>query len=433
MSGLGIGFLLRPMDWVAFGPPRANAAGETHNRATDLPYPTAFQGVVRTALLAASGDDLSDRSLAAQSARDALVGGPSSLLPGWQLRGPFFTEIATAAGGVIARPWLPAPRFLLGTRAKPLIAAPANTPPVDGGPAAVNDLSPDAEPILLARPSEGETDPIGGWLSPSGLRSALSGASALGPLRPRDHAPGWPSFVRRDRVTGLEINDVTGAAEDSMLYFADVLRFRYPSGIAGFLDAPLPPRIPRDALSRGDMATCGWRSRPAVLEALPRLDPDFEILLRGEHLPQSVAEDQGFFLVALTPLQCGKEEIAHGAIERDVTRLPSWPAGVRICVMASLTGPRRVIGGLEMASMRPRPNRSYWEAGSAWLFTLRGGGEGERGASARARALQALNDAHALGPREEASFGYGHTLVGVGPKIDEDSLSAAWSRKEGRP
>jgi hypothetical protein len=49
----------------------------------------------------------------------------------------------------------------------------------------------------------------------------------------------------------------------------------------------------------------------------------------------------------------------------------------------------------------------------------------------RARALRDLNDAHVLGG-EQASFGYGHTLVGVGPRVNEDILLRAWSRKESR-
>ena len=49
----------------------------------------------------------------------------------------------------------------------------------------------------------------------------------------------------------------------------------------------------------------------------------------------------------------------------------------------------------------------------------------------RARALRVLNDAHVLGPRSDASFGYGHTLVGVGPKMTEEMLRDVYDRKEG--
>jgi hypothetical protein len=192
------------------------------------------------------------------------------------------------------------------------------------------------------------------------------------------------------------------------------------------LSAVLPPGIPADALTRGDLATCGWRSRPVVLEALPPVDPDFQHVTRGDHLPDQVPEDQGFFLIALTPAPCAIGQSSIRAVERSIADHPRWPAAVEVCVLASMTGAPRVIGGLETASRRPRPNRSYWEAGSSWIFLLRGGTP-----AARAEALRVLNDAHALG-REQASFGYGHTLVGVGPRVNEDILQRAWSRKEGR-
>lgn len=426
-----IGILLRPMDWVAFGPPRPSSAGETHHRATDLPTPTAFQGILRTALLAATGDDFSDRSAPAQRARDALVGGPGALPPGWQLRGPFFTKLVENDRGVMAEPWVSAPRFLLCTSGEPVFARLLSSPPVEDGPAALNDVSGRAEPVLLADPALDATDPLGGWLSPRGLRWALSGETGPAPWREADHcARALPPFVKREQLAGIEIDAETGTAKDGMLFSAEVLRFRAsgrrPSGLAGWLSASLPPGIPADALTHGDLATCGWRSRPVVLEALPQVDPDFEHVTRGDHLPDQATEDQGFFLTALTPAPCAVGQSSIQAVQRSLVADPRWPAAVEVRVLASLTGAPRVIGGLETASRRPRPNRSYWEAGSAWIFVLRGGTP-----AARAEALRALNDAHVLG-REEASFGYGHTLVGVGPRVNEDILQAAWSRQEGR-
>jgi len=424
-------FLIRPMDWVAFGPPRPTSAGESHDRTTEVPNPTALQGIVRTALLIASGNDLTDRSRAAQNARDALVGKPDGLLPNWQLRGPFLTEILTNDEKTTARPWLPVPRFLLRSPQGPLMAQPIRSPLVNGKAAALNDLSPDSEPWLLAQPRENATEPLDGWLSPRGLRWALSGADEHGPWVGDEHAPKLPPFVKQEKVTGLEIDSNTGTAKDGMLYFGDVLRFAYPSGFAGWLDAPLPAIIAPDALTRGSLCACGWKSKPAVLEPLPKLDPDFEFLLQGKHLPERVAEEQAFFLVALTPVPCSTESNVRLAVENDVRRSAVWPAGVEIRVLASMTGRPRVIGGIEMASKRPRPNRSYWSAGSAWFFVLRGGGSGDEGAAARARALRVLNDAHVLGPKNDASFGYGHTLVGVGPKLNNDMLRDAWNPKEG--
>jgi CRISPR-associated protein Cmr3 len=275
---------------------------------------------------------------------------------------------------------------------------------VEGGPAALNDQSPRKEPRLLG--DQGATEPLGGWLSPRGLLWALSGKTTG--WQWGDHCADLPPFIRRDSLPGLAIDPETGTAEDGMLFFSHVLRFAGMSGIAGWLSAPLPSTIPANALTRGDLAACGWRSRPAVLEPLPALDPDWQYLMEGRHLPREVADGEHFYLTALTPIPCSPD--AHlQAIERDICEHAGAPAGVEVHVHASLTGKPRVIGGLTAASRKTRPNRSYWEAGSAFFITLHGGT-----GSDRANALRRLNNAHPLGRREDASFGYGHTLVAVG-------------------
>lgn len=427
-----IRFLVRPMDWVAFGPPRPTSAGETHRRSTDLPGPTTFQGIVRTALLAASGSDFSDRSNAAQQIRDDLVGRPGSLLPGWQLQGPFLTEITASPDVPVARPWVPTPRFVTGSHLDPLFVHLIPSPDVDGRPSALDDVSPDAAPLMLARPREGEIEPLGGWLSPRGLRWALSGEGRGGAWQSSQHARRLPAFVETQDLAGLEIDPDTGTPRDGMLFFGEVLRFKYPCGLAGWLTAPAVLDIPADALTRGDLAACGWKSRPAILEELPAVDPDFQHVVDGAHLPSNASEDQGFFLVALTPVPCGEDHSAVEAAQRYLDARAHLSASVEVEVLAALTGPPRVIGGLEAASKKPRPNRSYWEAGSTWLVVLRGGGDGEHGAAVRGKALRALNNAHVLAGSGEASFGYGHTLVGVGPRVDKQVLQTVVRRKEGR-
>lgn len=422
-----IGILMRPLDWVAFGLPRPSSAGETHHRSTDLPTPTAFQGMLRTALLAATGDDFSDRSDSAQQKRDALVGSPRALPPGWQLRGPFFTNLVPKGGGVIAQPWVPAPRHVLRASSGPVLAQLLRSTPVENGPAALNDLSGAAEPVLLAHPALDATEPLGGWLSPRGLRWALSGETSRAPWHADDHSlRALPPFVNHEQLAGIEVDAKTGTARDGMLFSAQVLRFCASSGLAGWLSATLPPAIPPDALTRGDLAACGWRSRPVVLDALPPVDPELERVTRGDHLPAQPRADQGFFLIALTPAPCALGQPSIEAVECSIAAHPGWPRAVEVRVLASSTGAPRVIGGLEAASRRPRPNRSYWEAGSAWMFVLRGGSP-----AVRAEALRILNDAHVLG-QDLVSFGYGHTLVGVGPSVNTDILQAAWSRKESR-
>ncbi|MFO0762670.1 MAG: type III-B CRISPR module-associated Cmr3 family protein [Byssovorax sp.] len=396
------GFMVRPVDWVSFGPPRPSAAGESHRRSTQLPpTPTTFQGIVRTALLRASGIELNDRSRSAQLARDALVGLPDRLPAGWQLQGPFITEVA----GKHARPWVASPRFLLQDDDKHLLRASLLSAPQLGvEPTALNDLSGGKEPVLVGHPEAKK--PAGGWLSPRGLRALVSGVE---PDRD-EHCFALPIFIEEQHLPGLAIDPVLGTAEDGMLYFNQVLRFAGSSGLAGWLRGSLPGSIPPDALTRGDLCTCGYKSRPAVLEGLPDLDPDWLHVTNGDHLPKLAGEADTFFLVALTPIPIPPgDRPAIEIVANDLALHGSLPAGVSVRVLAALTGRPRVIGGIEAASRRTRPNRSYWEAGSAFLFELSGGSPAER-----AQALRSLNNTHPLGSRDEASFGYGHTLVAIG-------------------
>lgn len=406
------GFLLRPLDWVSFGEPRPSAASESHHRGTALPpTPTAFQGVIRTALLRAAGLDLADRSPRAQAERDALVGGQDHLPSGWQIRGPFVADVDQERAMVV--PWVRCPRFLLRadkTDKRPTLAR-FIAPPRLGegeGPAILNDLSPTRAPHVLGDPRA--TDPFEGWLSPGGLRKALSGN--IEAWSGADHADKFPPFVCQERLPGLQVDPKTWTAEDGMLFFSNVIRFKGRAGIAGWLTGVLPSAIPDDALRRGDLAACGWRSRPAALEALPdRVDPDWQHVMDGGHLPKEVEEQDTFFLVALTPVPCTRDP-SLAAIERDLVANVALPDGVRLRVLAMMTGKPIVIGGLSAATRRTRPNQSFWDAGSAFLITLRGGD-----AALRARALQRLNNTHALGARGGAglgAFGYGHTLVGIG-------------------
>lgn len=430
------GFLARPLDWVAFGPPRPHFAGDSSRRGTQLPYPTAFQGMIRTALLVAAGDDFSDGSGAAQARRDSLVGGPSRLPNGWQIRGPYFTQIQDTDLGPVAFPWVRAPRFLVGLPRKPLVAHPC---PPDGNLAAtgrdnverqraLNDLSPDAEPFLLGAPTSEYSKPLGGWLSPGGLLWALSGERSLSAWSPSNHSSDLPPFVSRQLLPGIRINHEKGTAEDGQLFAAEVLRFERSSGIAGWLEAQLPEAIPEDALTRSAIAAYGWRSRPVVLDALPSLDTDFQYISEGKHLPATVTESDRFFLVALTPVPHAAGE--SSAIAAAATTMPGWPSEVTLHVLTALRGRPCVLGGLEVASKRARPNRAYWEAGSSWLVRFSGGGPGSQGAAARARAVRALNDSHCLGG-EEASFGYGHIVVGLGPRSRSGNIDAVDDREVG--
>lgn len=129
--------------------------------------------------------------------------------------------------------------------------------------------------------------------------------------------------------------------------------------------------------------------------------------MKGAHLPKQVAEDDGFFVLALTPVQLQE----RSQLWARVTKIAEL-RGVAVHVRAALTGAPQTIGGLKMATRQSRSNLAYSPAGSAWLIQLHGGN-----AEGRREILGTLHNNHLLGPKEEATFGYGHTLVALGPKL----------------
>jgi CRISPR-associated protein Cmr3 len=147
----------------------------------------------------------------------------------------------------------------------------------------------------------------------------------------------------------------------------------------------------------------------AVFEEAAEFHPQWVEIKAGAHLPPAVAENDYFWLLALTPSRIEKPS----APELNI----SFQGGVRLIIRAALTGPPETLGGYQMATGRSRPNRSFVPAGSSWLFRLEGGDE-----KTRAQALRQLHDKHVLGPAHEACFGFGHTLVGLGPLKGGESI-----------
>jgi CRISPR-associated protein Cmr3 len=410
-------FLVEPLEPITFGAPHSFAAGEAHRLRSEFPpSPRTFQGLVRSQLLRGANPplDLDDWSGRAKDARAALVGGPDALPPGWQLQGPLPACIRLSADDETpppveppveswVEPWVPAPRFLLrqGQRA-------VRARPVESTHPSLSDLGPDRP--LVGRPDLPDAAPLTGWLNPTGLEAALTGGNTL--TLDRTTFGQLPPFVTSEYQPGLAIDRAARAAQGTarygLLYFLQALRFRRDSGLLGGLRADLQSPLRRGALEDAG-GTAGRKGRLVRFRAVERLDPTWERILAGAHLPEAVADGERFWLMTLTPVF-----LAHP----DRPELRGAGSGsVEVRIVAALTGRPLTLGGFDMTRARPRPNRAYVPAGSAWLIELRGGTPQQR----RERLL-ALHDAHPLGAREEAVFGFGHTLVGLGPQPMEDIL-----------
>jgi CRISPR-associated protein Cmr3 len=405
-------FFVRPFEGVSFGPPRSLLAGETTVRPTELPSPTTFQGLVRTHLLrAVQGPalDLSRRTDEAarhelQKQIANLVGPPEQLPDGWQLRGPF---VAQNTPGQPIRPWVAVPRFLLQGKGVPMPVWPTST-----RHPGINDLHPSQDgtaPLLLGRPELGLAEPLSGYIGPDNLRWALTIGAR------RNGAPGWdpdqhtrklPPFVKKESRPGLMIERGRGAAAESMLFFQQWLRFK-DAGLFGALTFTPGQRIPPKALHQGTSPT-GRNARLVSFEPAEDLDPAWQEAMAGKHLPGKVNEHDSFYLFALTPVRLSDGQ--HPKVR-------PLSGGVELHYRSALTGAPIILGGFDIASWRSRENHAYAPAGSCWLFQLRGGDE-----KSRAHALKnELHNRHPLGPANEATFGYGHTLVALGPDLPTDS------------
>lgn len=394
---------LRPLETQFYGRPRSFNAGESHHAESEFPpSPQAFQGLIRSQLLRAVKPplDLDDWSERARDQRSVLVGEPGRLPEGWQIAGPLPARrigVELEAGWPEERiePWVAAPRFLLQGRAGGPVAA----EPIASTHPALSDLGEDV--AWLGRPRSGaDCKPLSGWIGPDNLRRALAGASPE-TWDPRQHRRGLPPFVRKEAQPGIALDRDRNTARDAMLYRLDALRFEAGGGWYGRFSGALDERITDHALTDG-AANAGRKGRVVAFEPAPEPVEAWRSVCRGEHLKDT---DPGgaFWLLLLSPV--------HLADPRRPALHVTLPGGVRPVFRAALTGPPVVIGGYAMVGSRPRPNLAYVPAGSAWLFGLEGGSADQRRA-----VLAILNDGHVLGDPEAARFGFGHTLVGIGPK-----------------
>jgi CRISPR-associated protein Cmr3 len=424
-------FWLRPLDTLYFGPPNAMPAGEVNNGRSLFPPPImALQGMVRTRLLARAAPalNLSDRTPETRRAIEGLVGPPEQLPAGWQLEGPLPMRLIAEDGDVCAQPWVPAPRFLLQPDSERVTGA---TPPL---PAAAfegpetratahpgrNDLTTglaDGTPLTLGLPrsSRAKPRPLSGWLSADNLWRALNGErfwdalNGEGRWDEKGYDAALPPFVRYEHKAGVEIDPKLGAAKDQRLFFLEVLRFAPDAGLAAWLDASLPPRLSAQSLLEG-VGRAGRAGRMVAFEPLPPFCSSWQKLWRGDHLTVAALErssrDKHTFawLVALTPTRIDDPQ------RPDLSAIK--PPGITLSVRGAILDKPLVIGGYKISEHRSRPNRAYIPGGSAWLLELSGGS-----LDARLDVLRRLHAVHPLGPREEARFGFGLTVVGLAPTL----------------
>ena len=402
-------FLVEPVEPLLFGPPRSLSAGEAHRiRSQFPPPPTAFQGMIRSRLLLGAEPALDLDTPKSSDIIAELVGTPSELPPGWQIRGPFparwrHDDQDVGDDRKCLQPWVPTPRFLLGPPADP--GYPLHAREISSPHECLSDLAVDT-PRFLGRPDRAESRPLNGWIGPANLRFALGGESGA-TWQSEQWGERKPDFVKDEFQPGLAIDKTESVAKHGLLYFAEALRFDAGSGLFGQLETPeLLPPLSLSALTESAQQA-GRRGRLARFRAVERLDSDWEALMRGAHLPDRVDDGQGFWLVSMTPARI-EDPLSPRLI-------PTLPAGVQVRWQAALTGRPFPLGGYEVASSRPRPNRLYVPGGSAWFFHLRGGTP-----ETRRDAIFALHDRHTLGVASEAAMGFGHTVVGLGPLATEE-------------
>ncbi len=409
MSGyIDIDFFVRPLEPVLFGEPRPFNAGESHlARSQFPPSPQTFQGLVRSHLLRSTREDLNDWSAQARERRRGLVGAPDALPPDWQLSGPLPARIQGREPRLM--PWAPAPRFLY--RAQSPRSAPRHAEILHSDLPAMDDTGTGGKNrTLVGVKGAAGVKTLGGWLSADNLLWALGGGRH-GSWSGDEHAKtGLPSFVEHQRQTGIGLNRKSNTAEDRMLYTLEGLRFAEDAGFWAGFSGTLPGEIGDDALHQG-VSSGGRKARLMAFQRPPDLAGSWRRLLRGEQLEGAdLGEGGTFWLYLLTPARLQTPVPGEQGLLDTLVLHQALPPGVSLEPLAALTGPPLAIGGWNLAERRMRPNRAFVPAGSCLLFRLQGGD-----AEARRQALRSINNSHCLGERNEAAFGFGHVLVGVGP------------------
>jgi hypothetical protein len=396
-------FFVEPAETLMFGQPRSFAAGEGHHsRSVFPPSPFTFQGLIRTRLLHGARPAIDLEASASREEIASLIGPPDHLPRGWQITGPYPAQRRRGENNddVWIEPWVPAPRFLLRTERGEILPA----RPTSRAHTSLSDLG--ENPVLFGRPEKGAFRALSGWVAPAALKQALTLADHEGALAWAEGQ--WthealPPFVCQEFQPGLAIDRGRATASHGLLYFLEALRFSTGSGLLGGFSASLPDRLDARALEEG-ADLFGRKGRLVSFHEADGLDPDWENIMAGRHLPEEVSEEDCFWLVALTPVRL---ENALRLSPRE-----ALPGGVRLETLAALTAPPLALGGFSLAESRARPNRLYVPAGSTWAVRLAGADP-----AARAAALRVLNNRHPFGDAEEAAMGFGHMVAGRGPSL----------------
>lgn len=406
---------LRPVTSLYFGRPGSLPAGEAHVGISWFPPPiSAFQGMIRTKLLQEAGVFQPEKRV------EELVGTPEALPDDWALNGPF--PACYPRPGELQL-WFPMPCFLLPpldrSRLEPVVARPLSSG--DGYPELVDDeMQPeglsdkhDSQPQrlqLAGAPAEAKLKSEACWISSGNLYWAFSqGHSAYASLswRPEECSRDLPPFVRRETRTGLARQkdtrgtkiEITGRAEEGMLYFLSALRFSPLSGFFGSLKAELSNPLSSQALEQGPILA-GKKGGVLAFEKPDGQDIWWSRLEAGEHLANCPVPDGALVWISLLTPGCWGSAAAL---------LKLLHPGPELTVeLVSFLGHAPIfLGGFSLAKKRQRPVRSWYPAGTSILVRLTGGTEEAR----RDCLLHWNNNCLLVENKTERPFGYGHILV----------------------
>ena len=428
MTPVTTDIFVRPLEPLFFGAPSPFNAGETRfSRSMFPPSPMTFQGMIRSHLLrgATLKQSLDDWSAQARQERAGLVGTSYSLPDDWQIKGPFpaFLENDSIV------PWLPAPRFLFrkGGDSCPVPGKiyPDGLPHMDD----LNNMNSDGSPGIPCQYGMPETfgyKPVTGWMDAVAIFHALTGQHEN--ITPGQIHESHPPFLKTNQVQpGIALKRDGNIAEDGMLYRLEHLRFDGHSGFWGRFSGTLDRRLGKDPLSKG-LGGAGRKGRLIAFERALPLVAQWSGLLKGQHLPGESGDSGLFWLYLLTPAAMVPPErrqqrhLLPGQVRLAIDRLPGRVSivhsgkdpgfqGATIRCVSAVTGPPVTLGGMDMAKGTTRGNQSYIPAGSAWLLKIKG--ENSRHLK---EICNQLNNTHLLGDPDQACFGFGHTLVGIGPE-----------------
>lgn len=195
------------------------------------------------------------------------------------------------------------------------------------------------------------------------------------------------SLWKEELRVGLERNDNTRTAEDSLLY--RIQHIRPEKGVkirvivrsipAGWpaLSGRILPLGGEGRLSAVEVKNSSEEEQHNLLPDRPSLVPGTDLILR-------------FTVTLITP---GLFEDMKKAVRNGPPGIPGH------CLSACLVRPQ-LIGGWDMVNREPRPLTPYLAPGSTWFF------------ESTAEDLSALNKLHGACIGEKTAYGYGQILIG---------------------